>query len=138
MGYIYNRQYMNAFNTIEQMLNSIGYYINQLSEINSRNSYYPMMSYVYGEMDLDRGKSKEALKHFEKALNELNEKKLSFDGRTIKAMALYGKARAYLAVGQHTNAILAFFKSKKYMEEFYKLYPLLYGRYFKEIKSHKK
>ena len=138
MGYIYNRQYMNAFNTVEQMLNSIGYYINQLSEINSRNSYYPMMSYVYGEMDLDRGKSREALKHFEKALNELNEENLSFDGRTIKAMALYGKARTYLAMGQHSNAILAFYESKKYMEEFYKLYPLLYGRYFKEINSHKK
>lgn len=138
MGYIYNRQYMNAFNTVEQMLNSIGYYINQLSEINNRKSYYPMMSYVFGEMDLDRGKSKEALKHFEKALNELKEENLSFDGRTIKAMALYGKARTYLTMGQHSNAILAFFESKKYMKEFYKLYPLLYGRYFKEINSHKK
>ena len=97
-----------------------------------------MMSYVFGEMVLDRGKSREALKHFEKALNELNEENLSFDGRTIKAMALYGKARTYLSMGQHSNAILAFFESKKYMKEFYKLYPLLYGRYFKEINSHKK
>lgn len=138
MGYIYNRQYMNAFNTVKQMFNSIGYYFGQLYGINSRKSYYSMMSYVFGEMVLDRGKSREALKHFEKALNELNEENLSFDGRIIKAMALYGKARTYLAMGQHSNAILAFYESKKYMEEFYKLYPLLYGRYFKEINSHKK
>ena len=137
MGYVHNRQYQLAFQTIDPLLHSMEYYLNQYSGMNSRRkAYYPMMSYVFGEVSLDRGDYDKALEEFENVLSATNQADLSVSERSVRAMAKYGQARTFLAMRKGNAAILAFCEAKKYMEEFYILYPLLYGRIYNDIKTH--
>lgn len=137
MTHIHNRDYLNAVNTIDKMLNSLGFYTEQISNA-IRTSYYPLISYVFGELSLNNKDYSKALKQFEEALNLYEHSDLKYDDRCIRAMAKYGQAKTLLAMGENSMAISAFYEAKQYMEEFYNLYPLLYERYYTEINSHLK
>lgn len=137
MAYIHNRDFLNAFNTVDKMLNCIGIYTDQLSDA-MRTSFFSLTSYVLGELSLDNKNYDKALENFWEALDLCEKSDLRFDDRIIRAMAKYGQAKTFWGMGKVSTAISTFRDAKQYMEEFYNLYPLFYGQYYNEINSHLK